>query len=163
MLYTPVKITNDHKRNKFVAARNILRRRKAKVKNQIAAIKSKKPNAEKLIKLRAELYDLNYKINQSINNQHQQRQNIAVERIKSNPRYFYSFAREHNKLRSTVGPLLNKDGDLIHDPELMANILQQQYSSVFSDPNSSAKCDPKININLNSILETFTFTKKDII
>ena len=163
MLYTPIKLGNEHKVNKFVAARNILRRRKAKVKNQIAALKLKNPSAEKLIKLRAELYDLNYKIKESINNQNQQRQNIAVDRIKSNPRYFYSFARENNKLKSTVGPLLNEEGDLIHDPELMANILQQQYSSVFSDPNSSAKCDPNININLSTILETFTFTKKDII
>ena len=163
MLYTPLKIPGGHKRNAFVSARNILRRRKAKVRTQITAIKSKNPKSPKLIKLRAELYDLNYKLKESINTQRKQREDLAVERIKANPRYFYSFAREHNKLRSTVGPLLNDEGDLIHDPELMANMLQNQYSTVFSDPNSTKKCDPNINIELQSILDTISFTKEDII
>ena len=164
MIYTPLKQENNNKRNEFIQARNILRRRKAKVKTQINAIKSKNPTAkQKLIKLRAELYDLNQKINQSIITQQDQREYVAVERIKKNPRYFYSFAREKKKLKSNIGPLLNKEGDLTDNPIKMANILQDQYASVFSDPNCSKKRIPNIITELESILENLDFTKKDII
>ena len=156
MLYTPLKTSNAPKQNSFVKKRNILRRRKAKINNQISAIKSRKnPCRAKLGKLRIELFDINFQISNSINYQREKRERIAVERIKTNPRYFYSFAREHKKLRSTVGPLLNKNGDLIHDPEIMANMLQEQYSSVFSDPNSNKKRDPDLNNTSSWLLYTF--------
>ena len=64
------------------------------------------------------------------------RESKAVENIKENPSYFYSYAKQFAKTRSNVGPLKNGDGDLKHQPEDMANILQSQYSSVFSDPDS---------------------------
>ena len=86
-----------------------------------------------------------------------------MDRIKENPRYFYSFARENRKLICNVGPLLNKAGDLTDDPEAMANILLGQYSSVFSDPQLSKKSLPKFGVQLESLLENIEFTEKDII
>ena len=164
MLYTPLKQENNIKQNQFIQARNILRRRKRKVKTQINAVKVKNPMAkQKLIKLRSELYDLNQKINQSIISQQDQREHVAVERIRKNPRYFYSFAREKKKMTSNIGPLLNQEGDLTDNPTEMANILQDQYASVFSDPKSTKKCIPNLIAELVSILENFEFTKKDII
>ena len=55
MLYTPIKNKREKMTNQFVKARNILRRRKRKVKAQVNAIKSVNPTAVKLIRLRAEL------------------------------------------------------------------------------------------------------------
>ena len=66
-------------------------------------------------------------------------------------------------LVSNIGPLQNKDGELTDDPERMANILQEQYASVFSDPNSTKKCFPDFNVPLNSILENIDFSEKHII
>ena len=86
-----------------------------------------------------------------------------MDRIKENPRYFYSFARENRKLICNDGPLLNKAGDLTDDPETMANILQGQYSSVFSNPLSPKKSLPKFSVQLESLLENIEFTEKDII
>ena len=163
MLYTPLKQEKGKTCNQYLRARNILRRRKRKVKAQVNAIKASNPSAVKLIRLRAELYDINQNINNSINKQIDYRQNLAIDRIKENPRYFYSYARENRKLLSNIGPLLNKDGELVDDPEKMANILQEQYASVFSDPNSPKKHLPKLNVELESVLESFDFTEKDII
>ena len=107
MLYTPLKEGKEAKLNQYVKARNIIRRRKGKVRSQINAIKSKNPSAEKLRRLRAELYDLNQQLNHSIMSQQDQREYVAVDRIKKNPRYFYSFARANRKLVSNIEPLQN--------------------------------------------------------
>ncbi|CAL8275239.1 unnamed protein product [Gadus morhua 'NCC'] len=40
------------------------------------------------------------------------------------------------KLRSNVGPLRNSNNDLENNPKVMADILQRQYVSVFSDPSN---------------------------
>jgi hypothetical protein len=164
-LYSPNKSDQSNKMNPFMRNRNILRRRKRKVKSQISAISVKNPNSRKLEKLRSELYDINQNIKDSIFNQRKEKESKAVKNIIKNPRFFYSYAKQNNKLRSTVGPLLNEEGDLIHHPKTMADILQKQYSSVFSDPLSAKKKKPKIckNCKINSTLENFDFTTEDIV
>ena len=116
----------------------------------------------KLDKLRLELYNLSANIKDSIHEQQKQQELKAVKNVKNNPRYFYSYAKSKNKLKSTVGPLLNSSGELTFDPQEMSDILQHQYASVFSNPNSSKKKNPCISCNLQSILEDFDFTRKDI-
>ena len=45
----------------------------------------------------------------------------------------------------------------------MANLLQDQYSSVFSDPNSKKKRQPQIHKAHEEILDDISFTEEDII
>ena len=161
-LYSPTKSAQSKKSNSFTRARNVLRRRKRKVNPQIKAIEKNNKKCKKLKKLRAELYDINQKIQDSIKNQRQQNESKAVNSIKKNPRYFYSFAKQSNKLKSTIGPLINSEGNLTHDPKAMSDILQQQYCSVFSDPKSCKKKIPNLKCNLKNTLENFDFSKSDI-
>ena len=64
----------------------------------------------------------------------------AVECVKNNPKYFFSYAKRFSKLKSNIGPLRDTEsGILQHDPQKMAEILQTQYSSVFSDPKNPKK------------------------
>ena len=162
MIHSPPK-HHSSKANPFVRARNILRRRKRKVKPQIKALCDKNPSSRKLEKLRTELYDLDIEIKESINNQQKAREAIALKNIMENPRYFYSYAKQFAKQKSTVGPLLTENGDLENKPKDMANILQNQYSSVFSDPLSSKKKPPDFNVNLKSNITDIKFTCEDII
>ena len=98
------------------------------MKPQIKALCDKNPLSRKLAKLRTELYDLDIEIKESINNQQKAREAIALKNIMENPRYFYSYAKQFAKQKSTVGPLLAENGDLENNPKDMANILQNQYS-----------------------------------
>ena len=164
-LHSPLKTTQSKKLNPFVRARNILRRRRRKVRAQVNAISRQckdSPPSPKLCKLRLELYNLSANIKDSIHEQQKQQELKAVKNVKDNPRYFYSYAKRNNKLKSTVGPLLNSSGELTFDPKEMSDILQNQYASVFSNPDSSNKKTPCISCNLQSILEDFDFTNKDI-
>ena len=61
------------------------------------------------------------------------KEKALLERIKSNPRAFYKHANESKKGRTRIGPLYSK-GRYDSDPIRMANILSQQYESVFSEP-----------------------------
>ena len=163
MLYSPTKSNPSKYKNFFTRERDILRRRKRKVKPQIEALLNKKPNSQKIETLRAELYDVERKIKESIINQRASKEAKALECIKKNPRYFYSYAKQFAKQASTVGPLLNDKGNLEHKPKAMADILQKQYSSVFSDPNSPKKESPNLNLNIEEIISDIAFTCDDVI
>ena len=166
MLYAPEKSKQSKKLNPFTRSRNILRRRRRKVRAQINALASKNKDTgptSKLFKLRLELYNINEQIKTSVHTQQKNEESKAVSNIKENPKYFYSYAKKNNKLKTTIGPLNQPSGQLTDDPQAMADILQQQYASVFSNPNAAGKKEPKFECDLRSTLEDFTFTKEDII
>ena len=91
----------------------------------------------------------------------------AVNAIKANPRYFYSFAKKYGKTKSSVSPLRDKDGKLTDDPLKKANILQSQYSQVFSDPDAvdidECLSTLKPDIQANESMDNIAFTEEDII
>ena len=58
---------------------------------------------------------------------------LAVEAIRNNSKYFFSYAKSKRVCRPDIGPL-EQDGALISDPGEMAEILRLQYESVFSQP-----------------------------
>ena len=74
-----------------------------------------------------------------------------------NPRYFFSFAKRLAKTKSSVGPLADKSGNLHTDAATKAELLQTQYSKVFSDPTaanveeSTAHLNPSFSIPLEDI------------
>ena len=166
MLHTPKKSKRSKQLNPFIRSRNILRRRRRKVRAQINAISHTHKDigpSSKLYKLRLELYTINEQIQESVHTQSKNQESKAIKNIKENPRYFYTYAKKHKKLKSSVGPLHKDSGELTDDPTVMADILQCQYTSVFSDPNSQNKKDPNISCFLTSTLEDFEFNEEDII
>ena len=80
----------------------------------------------------------------------------------TNPRYFFSYAKRFAKVASNIGPLKDKDGIIHQDPKTMADILQRQYVSVFSDPSSPDLKDPKFAPS-EFCIEDINFSTEDII
>ena len=66
----------------------------------------------------------------------------AVERIKTNPKSFFSYAKSLSKIKSSINMLFDSNQEITTDPKRMADLLQEQFSSVFSDPNSPDVKDP---------------------
>ena len=96
-----------------------------------------------------------------------QREHRAVETIKKNPKYFFSYAKRLQKTRSTIPVLRDETGTLVEDPTQKAEILQRQYQKVFSNPK-----DADINQCLkaqglpqgrSSGFDDISFTRDDII
>ena len=58
----------------------------------------------------------------------------AVSNIKTNPKYFYAYAKRLSKVKVGIGPLIDASKKLINAPRKIAEILSEQYCSVFSSP-----------------------------
>ena len=88
----------------------------------------------------------------------------AVETIKSNPRFFYSYAKKKSKSTSTIAPLRRKDGSLTTDSAEKAQLLQNQYVGVFSNPADvdAEKSLAWIKSEPNLVTENFDFTPEEI-
>ena len=105
LAYSPHKVSGGQtKRPKGNRERNKLKRRRRKVKARLSALNKGNPDSRSIPKLKKEVNLLSFEIKESITRELNQREAKAVKTIKSNPRYFFSFAKRFAKVKSTVGP-----------------------------------------------------------
>ena len=126
----------------------------------------KPPNYEKRINaFNKRKADTEVQIREEIEREAKEKEARAISRFKTNPRTFYSFAKENSKTPNIIGPLRDKHGNLQADPKTMCEILQQQYVSVFSAPqtNHPSHPPPAEENSSSPILDDFSFTIEDII
>ena len=113
-------------------------RRKRKIQSQLeeaANLPHCPPSRIESLKRKLALAHLD--IRDAINKDLLSREQQAVEKVKSNPKYFYSYAKRFSKKKSNINMLFDKDGSIKSSPEDIANLLQSQFSSVFSDPSKT--------------------------
>ena len=118
----------------------------------------------KLPALQKEVILLSYSIKDEILAHQHDRESYAVSTIKSNPKYFFSYAKKFAKCKTSIAPLNAGSGSLVTAPEEKAEILQSQYTSVFSDPNDA---DPQACLAClpppgSNHLSDFEFSADDI-
>ena len=87
----------------------------------------------------------------------------AVARIKSNPKYFYSYAKSLAKVKSSISMLINNQGNIITDRKVIADDLQNQFISVFSNPDAAdVLTDPNFSVPpIQHPLQDFEFRISD--
>ena len=162
-LYIPEKSSSQKPLNKHFRNRRTLRRNRRKLQNQLNSLKSLTPHlTRKIEKVEDKLEEIHCRIKESISDQKIEEERRAVQNIKANPRFFYSYSKRHAKCKCNIGPLLDLHNNLQHDPKKMADILQHQYTSVFSDPNSNEKKSPKVENPTSNTLADIDFTREDI-
>ena len=164
--HCPKKVPPDlTKRPKISKERRSLYRRKRKLKDRISCLKSVYPTSPKIQPIQEEINQIAYQIQQQIKADLNYKEKRAVDSVKDNPRYFFSYAKRFSKLKSNIGPLKDPEtGSLNYNPKKMANILQDQYVSVFSDPNSSTIKDTTQHLPKPAFsISTINFSEKDLI
>ena len=75
----------------------------------------------------------------------------AVEAIKKNSKYFFSYARKFSKVTVGIGPLIDAAATLISCPLKMAEMLVDQYSKVFSFPKEPLQNDSIYSLTRNGM------------
>ena len=65
------------------------------------------------------------------------KEQLALKAIKTNPKYFFSYAKQFSVTKSTISPLPNKIKEYTASKPEMANLLSAQYSAVYSKPKDS--------------------------
>ena len=86
-----------------------------------------------------------------------------IQNLKSNPAAFYKYAKSSQKNSTQIGPLKNMQmGKLTYesDPQKMAQILSNQYESVFTVPNTAPR---QYDFNPQAQLSDIEFSPSDII
>lgn len=76
-------------------------------------------------------------------------ENDAVNKIKTNSKYFYSYAKRTTKLNNSIVQMEDRDGIVKIDREEICNILQDQYVSAFSKPSNSPTTHTDVPISKN--------------
>ena len=77
-----------------------------------------------------------YEIKEAYDEKYVNREKLAISKIKKHPKAFYSYAKSFSAVKSSIAMLINKLGNVVTDKETMANIFQEQFTSVYSDPSS---------------------------
>lgn len=135
--------------------KNLMRRRNRINKRLLGPCTRNESN-----KLLKELRSIEITLKSSYELEYESQEQKAVEAITVNPKYFYSYAKKFSKTRSRVGPLVNQGGTIISDSVEMAEILADQYMSVFSIPLLVANSISAENRTLS--FTSCPFDKEDI-
>ncbi len=87
----------------------------------------------------------------------------VANQSKTNPKEFYSFIRQKRVNTSSIGPLIDENGESYNDDEQLSNILNNFFASVFTtgEPNNIPTV-PAIITNKNDVLHTFSITESDV-
>ena len=143
---------------KIPRERRILMRKRRRLMNQL----EKSPTDSKKEKIKEKLVQIEILIQKSHIDTRSRKEQLAIKAIKTNPRYFFSYAKQFSSTRTKVGPLLNRLKEYTSSSTEMANILSSQYSSVFSKPTDSPYYAEVEDPNIESLTDT-DFSEKDII
>ena len=144
--------------------RSLLNIRK-RLNHKINVCKYLLPNVdkEKLDRLNKKKADIEIKIRDAIREEAKIKEKRAIEKIKLNPRAFFTYAKSKSKTVNSIGPLLDKDEKLQSDPLTMSNILQDQYIKAFSNPDSGDQTQPMPDTTDVPVFDDVKITTKEII
>ena len=138
-----------------------LKRKKKKLLARIHAIECFHPGSATLSKLAEKVSSIDCDIKQRILDFNARLESSAVSKIKSNPRYFYSYVKKKSSARSKVGPLKTSSNQFVSHSKQMADVLQEQFCSVFSDPDNVNIKPPEYD-PVSCCLSDIEFTPSDI-
>ena len=157
-LYTPTKCARSKNLSRYKRERRTLSRKRRKLNLKL---ENKKLNEAVKSNTKKKLMDILDQIKKSINDEHLENEKEAVSKIQTDPKYFYSYSSSKMKCKSGIGPLLH-EGTLHYDDKSMADILQRQFCSVFSDPDNPSKELYNIETEYDEPLTEVNITLEDI-
>ena len=138
---------------------NALRRKKKRIQKRLDRAK-RSENTRLITSLDREVSLITYKIKEAHILHRGKNERRAISKIKLNSKAFYAFAKSHSSVRSRITMMRDSQGDLVTEPKLIADALQNQFSSVYSDPCSSVKYpefpEPEVQYEFTDSMLTFT-------
>ena len=118
---------------------NLMRNRR-RINNQL----QKAHSESRKDKLNNKLRDIEKNLQQSYKNSRDYNEHKAVGAIKTNSKFFYTYAKTFSSVKVGIGPLIDCAKNVISCPVKMAEMLSQQYSKVFSTPSIPLEAASKV-------------------
>ena len=165
--YTP-KRQRQKPRQKIPKSRLALIRKKKNVSAKINLYKyvksnikpdQREKNIERLVKKKLEIEE---EIKKSLKNEQLQKEIEALKHIKTNPKAFFTYTKKFSKVATSVGPLKDEEGNIHVGAKKKANILQNQFKKVFSDPSKASTENIKMSDLISESIEDIDFSVEDV-
>ena len=122
------------KRQSFYQMRILSRKKRRLQKRLDEAISNPLSSPESIQLLENNIALIHYDIRDAIVSERNFREELAVGKVKANPKYFYSYAKRFAKQKQSIAMLFDERNNICTDSQQIANILQNQFRSVFSCP-----------------------------
>ena len=134
-MFCPKKRPPSKKQNTSL---RVLSRKKRKIKKQLdrALINPVSTNPH-IQSLKRKLALIHANIKDAINQNLEFRENQAVSKVKENSKYFFSYAKRFSKQDRNIPMLFDSNRNISTNPTKIANILQNQFCGVFSNPEDT--------------------------
>ena len=128
----PKKVPSSKKPNSNITK---LSRKKRKIQKFLTNVEENPYAPEKQVaSLKRKLALVHYDIRDAVNADLQLQ---AVNKMKTNPEYFFSYSKKFSKKKRNISMLFDQHNQACVQPEEIANIPQRQFTSVFSDPSKT--------------------------
>ena len=140
--HTPIKCLSGKKSPSHKRAYHSVSRKKRKLKTRLDCLKTLYPTSPKIITLEKEVELLHEELKSLTFNNQFEKERKAIEKIKLKPKYFYSYAKKFAKTKHSISQLITGENDVLTKRKDIADALQDQFCSSFSDPCDTAKKVP---------------------
>ena len=127
-------------------------RRRTKIKKQM---KQNKIAKRRRTKLKHELIEIEMTLQSDYCSQRKKQEEQAVSAIKTNSKHFFSYAKKFSTTRQGIGPLTGPNSEPVSCPQKMAEMLSNQYASVWTTPSDT------LTNNINNNPQTPTLADID--
>ena len=138
-VHIPKKLLLNKDKKKIPRDRKILMRRRRKLNLQLddlnISLKRKSSLRKMLVQVEKDLLNSHSKSKSRAEKK-------AVQSIKKNKKCFFSYVNKLSKTASKIGPLVTNEKTLVSDPQKMAEMVSDQFCSVYT-PQSSPVLEPE--------------------
>ena len=117
------------KKNGLPRDRKVMMRARKKIHNKLIS----ETNEARIILLKNQSMEIEQDIINSHRNEARRNEERAVSCIKTNYKYFFNYARQKSRVNRGVAAL-EKNGQMVVEPKEKADLLLDQFDSVFSTP-----------------------------
>ena len=135
---------NGYQRESHELARRKRKRLEKKVSNS-------KNNLNQVHALESKLALTCYEIKEAYLENLDREEQKAVSGVKLNPKQFYRYAKSHSTMKSGIAMLRTSEGIWLNDHKLIADAFQDQFSSVYSDPDAKNIKSPDFNVRVPNV------------
>ena len=161
--FTPPKIIQSSKKiSKDRCYQRLLRKLK-KLKHRLKCIETLKPSSPKCASIQSNILELKEEIKQHSFKVLDKKEKKAISKIKSKPKYFYKYVKNLSTIKQKITQICDKNGNMVTDLKSIANILQDQFVTSFSNPSNPAKEIPPPSAKHPFLLSDISSSIEDII
>ena len=149
--------SNPKKVSHIPRDRKNLMRRRGRITKRLTTLTS--PSQRD--KLRSELIQIEKSLQKSRKASKTYQERKAINAIKKNSKYFFTYAKKYTTTKNNIGPLRNHNKKFIYENKEMAEILAQQYFSVYNKPDSTLPPAHILFPGNETIFNDITLTEED--